>query len=1554
MVKTIRTFIRFLFLTIVCIGINSLAPAQNLGTYVVTRTQIPYWGNGHYQSIWYQDTMSWNCSANTDNSISLPKLIGFDFLYNGMTCKSFYVSSNGFLVLDTLSTNSSLNAHPTPRYTSISNPGCNVATTNNYAYNDSCSAFYQNSSNNFTAMAVAPFYNDLITYYNGSYPLNSWMIHSQVSGTSPNRVLTVEWYFMQLKGYTFQWWNWSWNLSYLCFQTKMYETTGTIEFWYAFNYAYNLVNNTWFGDLPNAYKYVIGLSSNAYTPTLPNTNYVLTDSVHGTNLFSGNINFQTANPYPDLYYHKLTFSRAGADIAITTMYPPNPDTCTYSTAQLIVDTLVNMGSQNLVFDNAHPLKVYTQITGAISVLDSGTYIGSFPTGGTIAVQMANTVNMSGGGTYYLKSYTNSDITDNTATYPDQNVQNDTANSTYYNGSVTASAARTTICNGDTTQLNATSTTFGHLAQIAYSVPSLSSPNIPSPWTSTTLPDDGISNNISLGFTFTYFGRARTYCYISSNGNIQFSSAYNTSNDQQFPIPILPTDIIALAWGELKANYAGVIQYQTIGTAPNREFVLQFNGIADTSTSVTLTATLILHETSNIIEFQNGTIPSKNYIQGIEDSTGTINYGLGARNAGTWSATNDAYLLVSQANYKWSPTTSLSNPYIANPIASPTVTTTYTVTMNGGNPGYPDSTGVCPKTSTVTVNVSPGLGSLSSIIGDTILCSNMNTSYKIPPVTNATSYQWDNSGLSGSVITTGQGTDSITVTLGSVSGILKVRAYYAGCNIYSAWKTIYIDIMPNIFGPGQWVGGVSTDWFNPLNWCAGLPSSTVSAYIDANYYVPLYFPVINASGAVCFDMDISGYGESLTINSNYNLDVYGSWFNGLYNNNSTFVANSSTVTFKGSSSLEYINGQTPTTFNNITLNKGSSVADVLDNVQGETISMTGNLTLINGLFMLEEPTSTIQFTGSSPTIPATAGIEFDGGVLAIGTYSLTNYGTFRMGNNSSDITFGTATDNILTTTGATGLVEIYGGNLNLASQMVIANGAQYNFDDSYSGTYPNTVTLNTTGTSNNTKAVFDIDASSTMYITSGTMLFHKMNSGTGKDVRITSGATKSIVGGAFQFGDGTTPASQTFKVIDSLVDFFDIYINSYHNPVVRLDAKATVDDNLNLTHGVLNLNHNTLTILNSANNAITNSTSSPAGHILSEDTANLAAVKWLIPQNWQAFTFPFGTKYGSYIPFVFTNTGGPNDTVKVATYAPYTDSIAHKPYPPTVTHIRSSIPNYVNDSANIVNRFWQIDVTPQSAGTNTATILFTYGPNETHNTYTGMVGQRWSATNAGWVSPNANGGQSSNMTNRTVTVTGVTHFSPWTLANASAPLPIELLSFNAINEGNKYVQTTWVTASELNNDHFEIERSRDGISFDYFGKVSGAGNSNQILNYTLNDPSPYMGLSYYRLRQVDFDGKYSFSDIVPVEFNSTQAVSIYPNPNDGNFTISYNISSKINTQDNASLVIVDITGRVVYSYSLTAMKGSETIDASLLNTGIYYWELITGNSVFDKGKIAIMK
>ena len=104
-------------------------------------------------------------------------------------------------------------------------------------------------------------------------------------------------------------------------------------------------------------------------------------------------------------------------------------------------------------------------------------------------------------------------------------------------------------------------------------------------------------------------------------------------------------------------------------------------------------------------------------------------------------------------------------------------------------------------------------------------------------------------------------------------------------------------------------------------------------------------------------------------------------------------------------------------------------------------------------------------------------------------------------------------------------------------------------------------------------------------------------------------------------------------------------------------------------------------------------------------------------------------------------------------------------------------------------------------------------------------------------------------------------SKW--GNANNPLPIELTRLNARVENN-VVRLEWETASETNNDFFTVEKSSDAINFEKLTIVQGAGNSTKQIRYSIIDDSPINGISYYRLKQTDFDGLLEFSGVISVQ------------------------------------------------------------------------------------------
>ncbi len=195
-------------------------------------------------------------------------------------------------------------------------------------------------------------------------------------------------------------------------------------------------------------------------------------------------------------------------------------------------------------------------------------------------------------------------------------------------------------------------------------------------------------------------------------------------------------------------------------------------------------------------------------------------------------------------------------------------------------------------------------------------------------------------------------------------------------------------------------------------------------------------------------------------------------------------------------------------------------------------------------------------------------------------------------------------------------------------------------------------------------------------------------------------------------------------------------------------------------------------------------------------------------------------------------------------------------------------------------------------------------------------------------------------------TALNSFSPFTLGSTipGNPLPIELLSFTAEPEGIN-VRLDWSTASEKENDYFEVERSADGTNFEVILYKKGAGNSTSVLHYSDLDRNPLNGLSYYRLKQVDFDGDVFYSKIVSVTFDKGQEekLLVYPNPAKNEIVVSGKDLSA------SEIGIVDIMGKDVTQIAqvLQTDENSTTFDIGKLPAGIYLIHTATQTVRFTK-------
>jgi hypothetical protein len=178
------------------------------------------------------------------------------------------------------------------------------------------------------------------------------------------------------------------------------------------------------------------------------------------------------------------------------------------------------------------------------------------------------------------------------------------------------------------------------------------------------------------------------------------------------------------------------------------------------------------------------------------------------------------------------------------------------------------------------------------------------------------------------------------------------------------------------------------------------------------------------------------------------------------------------------------------------------------------------------------------------------------------------------------------------------------------------------------------------------------------------------------------------------------------------------------------------------------------------------------------------------------------------------------------------------------------------------------------------------------------------------------------------------YGPVTLPN---PLPVSLVSFTA-KAGSKDCILQWTTASEINNQYFAPERSKDGKIFEETGRVAGAGNSTSLNNYSLTDASPFTGISYYRLKQVDYDGTTTYSKIVAVDFRSRgfESVNAYVDYNNQ----SINASIKTGFTGKATYRLSDVLGNNLVSGPIQSSEGNYnlSIPAHQLAKGIYYFTI----------------
>lgn len=381
--------------------------------------------------------------------------------------------------------------------------------------------------------------------------------------------------------------------------------------------------------------------------------------------------------------------------------------------------------------------------------------------------------------------------------------------------------------------------------------------------------------------------------------------------------------------------------------------------------------------------------------------------------------------------------------------------------------------------------------------------------------------------------------------------------------------------------------------------------------------------------------------------------------------------------------------------------------------------------------------------------------------------------------------------------------------------------------------------------------------------------------------------------------------------------FNLFIAATGTGTVNLHAPRTINGNLFLRSGLLNTSATNLLSIGTSNTTAGSSTRF-------QGWVNGPLRRWIANTNGTR-EFMIGNST-SMRPVSITHTVASTGGYVTATYVDGVNSVALTPA------LTDGITLDVRSGS-----YWQLDTV---SGVSNGTYSIAVNP----GVYSGVTDPssvrviRSDDAGATFYMSGTHFDGATGTYNRTGITTGMGRF--YLGANAASnPLPVKLLTLTASNNKGDVI-VGWTTASEENNIGFDVERSVDGRVFEAIGFVKGAGNSNQKVNYQLNDAKAFALTQskklYYRLKQLDANGAYTYSKVVVVTADAEvlNGVSAFPNPFDG----SYNVSFTAQTEGPVTIQMMDIQGKQVAEVTAPAVKGINTIDMEAVTEllpGMYF-------------------
>lgn len=451
-------------------------------------------------------------------------------------------------------------------------------------------------------------------------------------------------------------------------------------------------------------------------------------------------------------------------------------------------------------------------------------------------------------------------------------------------------------------------------------------------------------------------------------------------------------------------------------------------------------------------------------------------------------------------------------------------------------------------------------------------------------------------------------------------------------------------------------GIGGLWSSSATWSGGVVPAAGDDVIIAGSAT-----VVVDVNAVCQNITING---ALTMKVMFNLEVNGNWIN-----DGIFLANTSSVIFRGAAN-NTISGSSLTAFYDIVVDKGTNVNSVLEANSMGTVSNTGNITIVNGLFKIT--TGIFQFSNAGPVIPATGGLWVNGATLNGGNFTCINNGWIRI--SAGIANFGTSSGNSVRTQNR-GFFDVSGGVINIAGRLenTAGNSVLPGVPSTGVAITGGAINLCTVGSNTVSTASFHMSLSSNLSITGGTIVFQNPNSNATpfNDLYIiNSSGTKSITGGTFEMGNAFTPANKIF-LVSSVVPLYNLTLNKGLN--ISLKNSLILNKQLSL-NGHLLLNAYNL-IMGSTAPPVTGLLGSANGMIVCNNDLTGGELRKIFSSN-TAYTFPVGDYTGAidYAPVTLNFSSG--------TYAPgaYVG----------VKVLNTKHPGNAS-STNYLNRYWSVDI-----------------------------------------------------------------------------------------------------------------------------------------------------------------------------------------------------------------------------------------------------------------------